>query len=672
MRWRAYFFLNPEINTSSKNTYGFNSKRNPPYVPELKEFEHQLLDLIKKIEFTNNRCHFQRQLKTDIKNKIYDDPCMTVSADKTNNYYKITHAAYDKLVTENITKNYAKADKTSVQQLQAESKRLATELSLEDRIDKLAQKDAFITMKDHKENFDTKPTCRLINPTKSELGKISKSILDNLNKHVISATHINQWKNTNEVLSWFMKLSNKKERTFICFDIVEFYPSITHELLNKALKFAEKFCNITETERNIIHHTKQSVLFYNNQPWRKKNNNSLFDITMGSYDGAECCELVGSYILSILSKKFKNDIGLYRDDGLAALTATPQNIERIKKDLCETFKAIGLRITIDANKKVINYLDVTLNLNTSEHYPYIKPGNHPMYVHRLSNHPPNILRNIPDSINKRLCNISSNQEVFNTHCKIYQKALQESGYNYQLHYTQNPNKLSKNEQHRRKRKITWYNPPFSKNLKTNLGYKFLRLIRKSFHKDHKLHRIFNTNTVKISYSCTSNIQQIIQAKNHTNSAAPDDKDQRQCNCRRPEDCPLDNKCLTENLIYQCTVNDNSGNGNRQTYIGLCETTFKKRFSNHKSTFNNQHLKNSTELSKHIWHLKENNINYNMSWRILGRAKAYSEKSKRCNLCILEKSYIIYRPTWSTLNKRSELVSSCRHATKHLLKHAAIT
>ena len=105
MRWRAYFFLNPEINTSSKNTYGFNSKRNPPYVPELKEFEHQLLDLIKKIEFTNNRCHFQRQLKTDIKNKIYDDPCMTVSADKTNNYYKITHAAYDKLVTENITKN---------------------------------------------------------------------------------------------------------------------------------------------------------------------------------------------------------------------------------------------------------------------------------------------------------------------------------------------------------------------------------------------------------------------------------------------------------------------------------------------------------------------------------------------------------------------------------------
>ena len=72
---------------------------------------------------------------------------------------------------------------------------------MDDRIDITAQKQAFITLKDHKENFHNTPKCRLINPTKSEIGKISKQILENINTHTRTATKLNQWKNTNEVIA---------------------------------------------------------------------------------------------------------------------------------------------------------------------------------------------------------------------------------------------------------------------------------------------------------------------------------------------------------------------------------------------------------------------------------------------------------------------------------------
>ena len=126
---------------------------------------------------------------------------------------------------------------------------------------------------------------------------------------------------------------------------------------------------------------------------------------MGSYDGAETCELVGSYLLSQLPSEYGNKVGLYRDDRLAALVATPRQIENIKKHICKTFRDNNLRLTIEANKKFVNYLDVTLDLRTGCYKPYTKPNNTPQYLHRDSNHPPSILRNIPGRINRRLSNI---------------------------------------------------------------------------------------------------------------------------------------------------------------------------------------------------------------------------------------------------------------------------
>ena len=88
----------------------------------------------------------------------------------------------------------------------------------------------------------------------------------------------------------------------------------------------------------------------NNNNGAKENRKSLFDVTMGSFDGVETCELVGSYLLSKLTPVVGNNIGLYRDDELAALNKTPREIENIKKHICKTFKEHGLSLTIEATR----------------------------------------------------------------------------------------------------------------------------------------------------------------------------------------------------------------------------------------------------------------------------------------------------------------------------------
>ena len=102
----------------------------------------------------------------------------------------------------------------------------------------------------------------LINPAKSEIGKVSKQLLDRINKKVIASIKINQWKNTASVLAWFNSISNKDQYSFIAFDVVDFYPSISIDLLNGALDFASNYDNITDDERNIILHAKKYLPKY--------------------------------------------------------------------------------------------------------------------------------------------------------------------------------------------------------------------------------------------------------------------------------------------------------------------------------------------------------------------------------------------------------------------------
>ena len=221
--------------------------------------------------------------------------------------------------------------------------------------------ECFITIKDHKPNFENTMPTRLINPAKNETGKISKFIVENINNRIRINLNLQQWKNTGDVIKWFKQIKNKNSYKFMVFDIKDFHPSITETLLKKAIFFAQQHTNINKSDLEIIYHSRKSLLFKNNEPWIKKKSEN-FDVTMGAYDGAEICELVGLFLLSTLSASYpKENIGLYRDDGLAIFKdINGRTADIIRKQFHALFKRNKLELEIECNLKIINYLDVTL------------------------------------------------------------------------------------------------------------------------------------------------------------------------------------------------------------------------------------------------------------------------------------------------------------------------
>ena len=327
---------------------------------------------------------------------------------------------------------------------------------------------------------------------------------------------------------------------------------------------------------------------------------------MGSYDGAETCELVGSFLLCQL-QDLNINVGLYRDDGLAITNATPRDTENIKKEICHIFNNNGSRITIEANKKIINFLHVTFILNRSIYQPFTKPNASLLYVHRESNHPAITTKNIPAGINNRLSSLSSDKGSFDQAAPPYQKALDENAYHYTLEYE--PAKTSKRK-NRQRNNILWYNPPFSKNTSTNIGHKFLALVDKHFPKDHKLRKIFNRNTIKISYSCMNNTKQIIdnhkkrilttsiQIDNTATAAASIDNN-KTCNCRQKNTCPLDGNCLQSLVIYQATVTLKDNNTTAKSTLDSQRITSKRDTEtspHHSATRNTESPPNSASIS----------------------------------------------------------------------------
>ena len=94
---------------------------------------------------------------------------------------------------------------------------------------------------------------------------------------------INKWKNSENVIDWFKKIKNKKNNLFIRFNIAEFYPSVSEIILPTAISFAEDHVEITDKEKKI-YHCRKYLFFCMNEPWKKKNSDNCFDVTMGSYD----------------------------------------------------------------------------------------------------------------------------------------------------------------------------------------------------------------------------------------------------------------------------------------------------------------------------------------------------------------------------------------------------
>ena len=159
---------------------------------------------------------------------------------------------------------------------------------------------------------------------------------------------------------------------------------------------------------------------------------------------------------------------------------------------------------------------------------------------------------------------------------------------------------------------------------------FLKLIDKHFPKSHILHKVFNRNNVKVSYSCTSNLRNLIKQHNskilnETRKANSDG-----CNCRKRNSCPLDGACLASGIVYKATVTTNIGQP--KIYIGSTKHSFKTRFNNHKISLKYRKHSHSTCLSKYIWELKDKGNDHEIKWSIIKRAKPYSGKPSRLQLC----------------------------------------
>jgi hypothetical protein len=669
MRWKAKFFISrsEEEDPVAVENYGLKSQMCPPPVKEMAQFEIELLQIAKDLEFRQPTNNFQKRLKDDITSIRRSRKTLT-PADKTSNMYRLSKEEYERLKTNAITSKYKKASPKIKDKIEKAGVKFAKDKGVFNRMEKNGKNECFITLKDHKPNFQNHPTTRLINPSKNEIGRISKVILDDINKKLKDAIGVNQWKCTGDVIEWFTSIPNKRNHTFTVFDIKDFYPSITESLLKEALAFANQHVRIKKKDFDLIMHARKSLLFGLGDTWIKKDG-GIFDVTMGAYDGAEVCELVGTYLLSILATKTgRKNIGLYRDDGLAVFEnlSGPQN-EKMKKDIQKIFRDKGLDIVIECNKKIVDYLDATMDLNNGTHKPYRKPGDETNYIHTESDHPPSIIKQLPVSVEARLSALSSSEREFNEAKDHYQEVLAKNGYSHTLQYKPR----LENQRRRRKRNVIWFNPPFSKIVKTNVGKKFLQLVDKHFPRSSKFAKIFNRNTLKVSYGCMPNMSSIISSHNKKILKEVSPLNRGGCNCQRGRhrnNCPLNGECLTPNVLYEAEVTSNLPAYGKKIYKGITHNEFKTREGNHELTFRDRAYEDKTELSKEIWNIKDKEGTYDIKWRIISLNPPYNPATKRCRLCISEKVEILESDSPNLLNKRSELVSKCPHMNKFQLSN----
>ena len=170
-------------------------------------------------------------------------------------------------------------------------------------------------------------------------------------------------------------------------------------------------------------------------------------------------------------------MGLYRHDDLIIIrNPNGSKLDRYRKRISNALKLLGFKITIHTNLKIVNFLDVTLNLCKGTYKPYQKDNDTPIYIHTSSNHPPSITKEIPKSISRRLSSNPSNIDIFNKHKHIYVKALKHSGYRQALEFTPPKDKSKHGSSN-----IIWFKPPYNKCITYNIGRDFLNLISKHFH-----------------------------------------------------------------------------------------------------------------------------------------------------------------------------------------------
>lgn len=221
-------------------------------------------------------------------------------------------------------------------------------------------------------------------------------------------------------------------------------------------------------------------------------------------------------------------------------------------------------------------------------------------------------------------------------------------------------------------------------VKTKLGHLFLNLIKKHFPKSgtNSLSKIFNSNTLKLSYSCADNLEKIIKKHNNSifskyinsesltthkvaqSNIKQNDTNNKSCNCRNPNNCPLNNNCLTSSVVYLSTISTLENPNIKKFYIGCTMRPFKERWRGHLQSFNNSNYKYMTSLSKYFWSLKEKNKTPKVKWKLIRKARTCNSLYAPCYLCLNEKLEIIrFKNKTDLLNQRYELTVNCKHRLK---------
>ena len=673
-----------------------------PPDPDLVELERRMYEIVTDIKFKQSRQTYIEKRMKKLLRQISEKQMLVIKSDKTNNYYFMTPEEYYGLMEKELHKEYKIDKENSIEdKINKNAKDVGDKLGISERLEVVRKVDTYLLLKDHKDSFYREKQCRLINPTKNQLGIVSKKILDVINAKARSCLKVNQLRSTQDAIDWYNQIEDKKTKTLLKADIKEFYPSINEKVIKNALQYMKsKGIVVSDEEEEYILKAKVQIASSLNINWVKKK--SPFDNSMGANDSCELCELVGLFLLAKIKDQKKeviSSIAIYRDDVIITLKKHGKQINETKSILTKLFKDEGLTLCEWDEGTKMTYLDIEFSLHDGTYRPFKKPNDNSKYLSKHSDHPKKVLESVPLTVAHRINMLCSNQEIFSSVKNDYEMDLKLQGYkNVSLEYkppenleermVHSENKKKKNE--KKSRQILWFVPPFTKQIDrgTSVGRKFFTIIDTCIPKTHPLHKIINRNTIKMSYRTMPNFGKIVKGlnkkvtdkfikkrqkesdKNLNESKKPRGRPKyatkKDCNCARTHPCPLDNKCNRSEVVYKAVINSSNEEINNSFYIGGA-LEFKKRYSNHLQTFRNKEVEQECSLKDFVWDLKERQIEFTVQWEILKQSRSYRPGDKACSLCVDEKLYVLENSKNNKLiNKDILNMEKCRHKNKYLV------
>ena len=179
-------------------------------------------------------------------------------------------------------------------------------------------------------------------------------------------------------------------------------------------------------------------------------------------------------------------------------------MDKIRKKITHVFKD---------NSFSIDFLEVRFNLRNESHKPYKKQNDELKYIYVLSNLPRQILKQLPTTISGRLSRNSSSELLFNESKHQYKEALRKNGFKSEIYYKDSSSPTNK-KRSAGKEKLSGSTFRIIKMCQQISPNFFLKVVDKLFPRTHGLHKIFNRNSIKVSYRCMSNVQQLIKKHNN--------------------------------------------------------------------------------------------------------------------------------------------------------------